>query len=497
MAIALLLPLLIPLTTAVLCLLAHRSPATQRLLGAAGAAALLVAGLALLARVWDDGVQVTQAGGWAAPFGISLVVDLLSAVLVALTGVVGLAVALYSLATIDPERERFGYYPLLHVLLLGVCGAFLTGDLFNLYVWFEVLLIASFVLLALGGERAQLEGAIKYVALNLVSSMLFLVAVGLLYAEVGTLNMADLARRVPLHPQPALITTLAMLFLIAFGIKAAAFPLFFWLPASYHTPPAAVSALFAGLLSKVGVYALIRTFTLIFVQDEGLFQTLILSIAGLTMLTGVFGALAQRELRRILAFESISQIGYMLLGLGLLSRLGLGGALFFMLHHGIVKTSLFLVSGLIEEWRRTGDLRALGGLYRAAPGLAAMFLVAALSMAGLPPLSGFAAKLALVQAGLGAGQGLLVGVALAVSVLTLFVMMRIWSEVFWRPALAGGTDERLAVRSSRGSAIGATLALVALAALLGIGAEPVFVMTLRAAEELLDPGAYIIGVLGE
>ncbi|NTU82562.1 MAG: Na+/H+ antiporter subunit D [Chloroflexales bacterium] len=495
MVLPLLLPLLIPLTTAVVCLLAHGRPRLQRPLGVAGAAALLAAGLALLARVWADGLLVTQPGGWPAPFGITLAADLLSALLVALTGVVGLAVAVYSAATIDAGRARFGYYPLLHVLLFGVCGAFLTGDLFNLYVWFEVLLIASFVLLALGGERPQLEGAIKYVTLNLVASTFFLVAVGLLYAEVGTLNMADLARRVPAHPQPALMTTLAMLFLAAFGIKAAAFPLFFWLPAAYHTPPPAVSALFAGLLSKVGVYALIRTFTLIFRQDPALTQTLLLSIAALTMVTGVLGAVAQGELRRILAFESISQVGYMLLGLGLLSRLGLAAAIFFMLHHGVVKTGLFLVSGLAERRQGTGELRALGGLYRAAPLLAALYLVAALAMAGLPPLSGFAAKLALVQAGLGAGQGLLVAVALLVSVVTLYVLMRVWSEAFWRPAPAGFPLPAPGSRASPTPALAAAAALAVLAVLLGVGAEPVLDVTLRAADALLQPEAYIAAVL--
>jgi multicomponent Na+:H+ antiporter subunit D len=496
MAIELLLPLLIPLATAVACLLAHGSPGAQRWIGLAGAAALCAAGLALLARVARDGVAVMQAGDWPAPFGISLVADLLSALLVALTGVLGLAVAVYSAAMLDPGRERFGYYPLLHVLLLGVCGAFLTGDLFNLYVWFEVLLIASFVLLALGGEPAQLEGAIKYVTINLLSSVLFLVAVGLLYAEVGTLNMADLARRVPSHPQQGLITALSMLFLVAFGIKAAAFPLFFWLPASYHTPPAPVSAIFAGLLSKVGVYALLRTFTLIFVPEGGPTQALLLAVAGLTMVTGVLGAVAQRELRRILAFESISQVGYMLMGLGLLSQLGLAGALFFMLHHGLAKTSLFLVSGLIERRQGTGDLGGLGGLYRSAPALAALYLVAALSVAGIPPLSGFAAKLALVQAGIGGGQGAIVAVALGVSVLTLFVLMRVWSEAFWRATPAGAATPAPPPLAPR-PALSATSALVALVALLGVAADPVLALALRAGAGLLNPAEYIGAVLGE
>lgn len=497
MSLPLLLPLLIPLATAVACLLAHGSGGLQRVLGVVGAAGMLLAALNLLAGVIRGGMRVSQAGGWPAPFGITLAADLLSALLVSLTAVVGCAVAIYSAALIDPGRARFGYYALLHVLLFGVCGAFLTGDMFNLYVWFEVLLIASFVLLALGGERAQVEGAVKYVALNLVASSLFLAAIGLLYAEVGTLNMADLARRVPAHADPGLMTTLALLFLVAFGIKAAAFPLFFWLPASYHTPPAAVSAVFAGLLTKVGVYAMIRTLTLIFTPSHGFVQPILLAVAALTMVSGVLGAVAQGEFRRILAFHSISQVGYMLFGLALLTPLGLAGAIFFMLHHGVVKSSLFLVSGLAERLRGTGELKALGGLYRGAPFIAALFLVAALSLAGLPPLSGFVAKLALVQAGLEAGQGLLVAVALGVSVLTLFSMSKIWGEAFWKATPPAATERPWRGLRERGAALVPTFALVALAVLLGLAAEQVFAVSLLAARELLDPAGYTALVLGD
>src|SRR5919106_4932284 len=286
----LILPLLIPLLTAVVALVAYGSRTTQRWLSVCGATALLVAALGLLGSVWYDGIQVGQMGNWPAPYGITLVADLFSAIMVVLTSVIALAVVLYALSSIDVAREHFGFHPLYHFLLMGVSGAFLTGDLFNLYVWFEVMLMASFVLLALGGERPQMEGAIKYVTLNLIASAIFLAAVGLLYGAVGTLNMADLAQKLREPEAADFITTIAMLFLVAFGIKAGIFPLFFWLPASYHTPPVAVSAIFAALLTKVGVYAMIRVFTLIFVHDIGYTHTVILILAGFTMVTGVFGA---------------------------------------------------------------------------------------------------------------------------------------------------------------------------------------------------------------
>jgi len=500
----LVMPLLIPLLTAILALLAYRSIEAQRWLNVCGAAALLATTLGLFMNVWYEGIQSAQIGNWPTPYGITLVADLFSAIMVMLTGVIGFAVALYSLASLDTARERFGYHPLYHFLLMGVCGAFLTGDLFNLYVWFEVMLTASFVLLALGGERGQMEGAIKYVALNLVSTVIFLTALGLLYGLAGTLNMADLAQKLAAVDDPPMrgvVTTLAMLFLIAFGIKAAVFPLFFWLPASYHTPPVAITAVFSGLLTKVGAYALIRLFTLIFVQDVGYTHSLILLLAGLTMVTGVLGAVAQYEFRRLLSFHIVSQIGYLLMGLGLYSPLALAGAVFFTFHVSVAKTALFLVSGVAERLAGTFDLKKLGGLYRSQPGLALLFLLPALSLAGLPPLSGFFAKLSLVQAGLALEQYAIVAVALGVSVLTLFSMMKIWTEAFWKPPPLPPPDLGPGSTVFRQGELGVWLLpigfLVAVTVALGLGAGPLFALAMRAGEELMDPTGYIQAVLGE
>ncbi|OFW17993.1 MAG: NADH/ubiquinone/plastoquinone [Acidobacteria bacterium RIFCSPLOWO2_02_FULL_59_13] len=499
----LVLPLLIPLAAAAVSLLAWRWPHWQQRLSSVGAVAMLATGIALLENVRRGGIQAVQIGDWPAPFGITLVADLFSAIMVVIAGLVGTAVTFYSHASVDWRRQSFGYYPLLQILLMGVCGAFLTGDVFNLYVWFEVMLIASFVLMALGGERAQMEGAMKYVTLNLVSSAFFLAAVGILYGVVGTLNMADLAQKVPhIRPQ-VLVTAVAMLFLVAFGIKAAAFPLFFWLPASYHTPPVAVSAIFAGLLTKVGVYALIRVFTLIFVTDTGYTHTWILVLSGLTMVTGVLGAVAQNEFRRILSFHIISQIGYMIMGLGLYTPLALAASVFYIVHHIIVKTNLFLVSGIANSLRGTYQLKQLGGLYRDHPGLAFLFLVPAFSLAGVPPLSGFFAKLALIQAGLEVGQYFIVATALGVSLLTLFSMIKIWTEAFWKPEPATEkvllADEPETARQTRPPALTLWVPVVVLAALtviLGLAAEPFLSLALQASQQLMNPAGYIEAVLG-
>ena len=505
MNVLLVLPILIPLVTAAVSLLLWRRPLWQRRLGVCGAAALLAASVALLESVRGDGIQVraVQMGDWPAPVGITLVADLFSAIMVVMAGLMGFAVAVYSPASLNRRRQAFGYYPLLHILLMGVCGAFLTGDIFNLYVWFEVMLIASFVLLALGGEHGQLEGAFKYVTLNLMSSALFLAAVGILYGMAGTLNMADLARKLPQVEQSGLVTTLAILFLVAFGIKAAAFPLFFWLPASYHTPPVAVSAIFAGLLTKVGVYAMIRVFTLLFTQEASYTHTLILIMAGLTMVTGVLGALAQNEFRRILSFHIVSQIGYMLMGLGLFTVTGVAGSIFYIMHHIIVKTNLFLVSGVVHHLRGTYQLKELGGLWRGFPGLSILFLISALSLAGVPPLSGFFAKLTLLQAGLATEQYAIGATALVVSLLTLLSMSKIWLEAFWKPAAASATGPPAAgaetPQAEPKRSLWLLMPVILLAAMtltIGLAAEPFVGLAIQAAHQLMNPAGYIEAVLG-
>jgi multicomponent Na+:H+ antiporter subunit D len=486
--------------TAILLLFAWKRPSIQRVLSVIGATVLLGSGISLLNEIWTAGIQATQIGNWPSPFGITLAADLFSAIMIVMAGLMGLSVAIYSLGSMDSQRESFGYYPLLHLLLMGVNGSFLTGDIFNLYVWFEVMLISSFVLLELGGEKAQLEGAIKYVALNLVSSALFLSAVGILYGALGTLNMADLARQIQALDSAGFMTTVAILFFLAFGIKAAVFPLFFWLPASYHTSPVPVSAIFAGLLTKVGVYALIRVFTLMFVHDPTVTHGFLLIIGTLTMLTGVLGAVAQYEFRRLLSFHIISQIGYMIMGLGLYTPLALTGAIFFIVHNIFAKTNLFLISGCVYHLEGSYDLKRLGGLYRSAPWLALLFLIPALSLAGVPPSSGFWGKLVLVQSGLAAGEYVVVAVALLVSLLTLYSMTKIWNEAFWKSKPEAQRSTSASSTRSRASWTALLLPVILLALLtltIGLGAESLLSLASKAAEQLIDPTEYINQVLGE
>ncbi|MDV6029173.1 MAG: Na+/H+ antiporter subunit D [Phycisphaera sp. RhM] len=492
------LPIALPLATMVMLLLSLKSIPAQKVIGVVGSTGLLLSAATLAWLVDRDGILVLQAGNWPAPFGITLVADRLSSIMVLLAGLMVFAVSVYSLASVNDRRVSFGFHPLIQLLLMGVCGAFLTGDLFNLYVWFEVMLIASFVLLTLGGERRQLEGAIKYVTLNLISSAVFLAAIGVIYAATGTLNMADLALKLRSFPDEGTVSVLSMLFLIAFGTKAAVFPLFFWLPASYHTPPVAVSAIFAGLLTKVGVYSLIRAFTLLFVTDLEFTHNLLLLIAGLTMVTGVLGAMAQNEVRRILSFHIVSQIGYMVMGLALFTPLALAGTVFYIIHHIVVKTNLFLIGGIVEQRFRTGRLDRIGGLYRSAPVLATVFFLSAMSLAGIPPLSGFFAKLTLIRGGLEAERYAIVVAALVVSLLTLFSMTKIWTEAFWKPvpgdAMTNVSPPRRS-RAGRACLYGPAILLASITVGIGVMAGPVMNASMATAEQLLDQNAYIQAVL--
>ncbi|MEM8752431.1 MAG: Na+/H+ antiporter subunit D [Pseudomonadota bacterium] len=488
------LPIAIPFAAAVLAFLARSRPA-GRWISVAGSAASLVAALALLSVVLRDGVVAAQMGGWPAPFGITLVADLLSAAMVLITAIVSLAVAVYALGDIDERKEALGYHALFQVLIAGVTGAFVTGDLFNLYVWFEVMLIASFGLLVLGGRAEQIDGGVKYVALNLVSTIMFLTGVGLLYGMTGTLNMADLAGAVDRADQ-GLLTVVAVLFMIAFGVKAAVFPLFFWLPASYHTPAFSVSAVFAGLLTKVGVYALIRMFTLVFDHDVAFTHEILLWVAALTMTTGVLGAAAQNDMRRILSFHIVSQIGYMVLGLALLTPLALVGAVFYLVHHIVVKANLFLIAGVADRIAGGTDLSRIGGLYKSAPLLAALFVIPAFSLAGFPPLSGFWAKFLLVKASLEIEAWFIAAVALAVGLLTIYSMTKIWAAAFWEPH-PGGIEPRLdSLAPGRRAALLSPIAgLAALTIVIGLFPGPFVVFAENAAAQLLDPTPYISAVL--
>jgi len=492
------LPVLLPIAGAALSILLGGSRRVQRAIALTTLTAVTGLAVALLVVVDRDGPVVTGAGGWRAPLGITLVADRLSALMLVVAAVMLLAVLVYAIGQPGAERNHVGFQSVYLILAAGVAAAFLTGDLFTLFVAIEMMLTASYVLLTLGGRLAQVRSGMTYVVISLLASVLFVALLAFVYASTGTVNMAQLSERIGDLPD-GLRSALAVLMLVVFGIKAAIFPLFFWLPDSYPTAPSPVTAIFAGLLTKVGVYAIIRTQTLLFPASTRP-GTLLLVLAAATMLVGVLGAIAQGDVKRIFSFQIVSHIGYMIMGLGLFTVAGLAAAVLYTVHHIVAKTGLFLSGGLIEHAGGSSRLSRLGGMVRTAPVLAVLFLVPALSLVGLPPLSGFIAKFALVDAAAARSSYAVLGVSLAVTLLTLYSLMKVWVSVFWaapRDPVPGSDQAR------PGERFGAPLLMVlptaALAALtlgLGLAAGPLYDLSLRAAADLLDPQAYVTEVLG-
>ena len=500
------LPVVLPLLAAALNVLLVRRQPLQRVVSVLTLTGVLATAVVLVREADRSGAVVVQLGGWAAPAGITLVADRLSALLLLVSAGVLLAVLLYAIGqgiTDGPTSGLAVFHPCYLVLSAGIAMAFLTGDLFNLFVAFEVMLVASYVLITLDGNGPQVRAGMTYVVTSLVASVLFVTGIGLVYAATGTVNMADAAVRLQDVPEGVRVA-LGLTLLVVFGIKAAIFPLFSWLPDSYPTAPSPVTAVFAGLLTKVGVYAILRTQTLLF-PDLEVVERVLLVLAVLTMVVGILGALVQDDLKRLLSFTIVSHIGYMLLGLGLASTAGLAGAVLYTVHHIVVQTTLFLVAGLVERRAGTGSLRLAGGLQQAAPVLAVLYLLPALSLAGIPPLSGFVAKLPLLQAGLSDGGALaLTAVAAAVltSLLTLYAVGRLWSEVFWGPVAEVVPDadrtDNVVVGTARtpGLMLGAATVAVVAGLTITVVAGPLYAMSERAAQDLVSRDGYVEAVLG-
>ncbi|TSB46802.1 Na+/H+ antiporter subunit D [Alkalicoccobacillus porphyridii] len=488
----LILPVLIPVFMGALLILFQKKPMVQRILSSITVLLTLAISVYLAILVYQRGILTLEFGDWQAPFGIVFVADLFATFMVVLSSLIGAICLFYGFTTLSKKREAYFYYPFYLFLLTGVNGAFLTGDLFNLFVFFEVMLIASYILIVFGGTGYQLRESFKYVIINVFGSILFLVAVAYIYGVTGTVNMAHLAQRTAEIGQTGALQVGAIILLIVFAMKGALFPLYFWLPRSYYGPPAAVAALFGALLTKVGIYAIIRVFTLIFNQDVSFTHTLILILAGLTMFFGVLGAVAQYDFKRILAYHIISQVGYMVMGLGLYTKLAIAGAVYYIAHHIIVKAALFLLAGVTQHVTGTTDLKKMGGLLKTHPLLAWMFFISAISLAGIPPLSGFFSKLPLILDSMTTGHYIIGGVALLVGLLTLFSMLKIFIYVFWGKQTH--TEEQAKISTWR--LLLPIMPLVALSIILGFAAEPIFTYSLEVAEQLLSPDDYINAVLG-
>lgn len=484
------LPLIIPIITAVVLTFLRDQIVLQRIISLITMIFVCIVSFVLLNIVQVEGIIRLDFSGWMPPFGILFVADSFSLLLVLTTGIVTVFCLLYATATIGHRHEKMFFYPFVLFLIAGVNGSFLTGDIFNLFVCFEVMLVASYVLVALGGEKRQLRESFKYVAINVVASWMFLVALAFLYGTVKTLNMAHIAQRVAETGQDPLLTTVAILFLIVFSLKAGLL-LFFWLPGSYSAPPAAVQALFAALLTKVGIYALIRTFTLMFPLNQEVTHTIIAVMAGITIIAGCMGALAGRDIYTIATYNVIIGTGFILIGLAVGTESAIAGAIYYLIHDMLAKALLFLLIGMMFYLTGESVVKKMSGLIQNYPVFGWIYFLLMLTLAGIPPFSGFMGKVLIGQGAIEAQSYVLLALGFASSVIVLYSLLRIFLASFFGETTISYEDKKPIPKVAYTSMILFAASII----YLGVGAESIAVYVQDAAETLMNPSIYIDAIL--
>lgn len=485
------LPIIIPLLAGVIVAFTNKYTTLSRLLTKIFSIINLGVMAYLAWTVLQNETIVLETGGWAAPYGIVFVADSLAVIIVLTTNIVATACAFYAPYALSENKEKHYFYAFYFFLIAGVSGAFLTGDLFNLFVFFEVLLMASYALIILGGDKVQLRESLKYVLINLLSSVIFVTTVAFLYSVVGTVNMAQIAVRVQEVEQQGILTTIGILLFFVFATKAALFPLYYWMPHAYIVPNPVVSALFGALLTKVGIYSILRVFSLIFVFKFDQIHQLFLWIAALSMIFGVIGAISTNNIKLIIAYNVIPAIGFIILGIGVFNQDALGGSVYYLIHDMIIKSALFLIVGAIAYVAGTSDLRKMGGLIHHYPLLGWLLFISAFVLAGIPPFSGFIGKLLLLKGALSNEEIWIVLIALGSSLLILYSVIKIFIKGFW-----GEKDDTITIKQT-GGLIRPIIFLLSFSVLLGIGAEFIYPIIDTISADLLDPEIYINSVLKE
>jgi len=484
------LPMVIPLLVGVLLVFYRSFVRRQRWITLTFLIINAIISFVILEEIQAEGILSLHFGGWMPPFGISFVADSFAMLLVLTTNIVSAIIVLYAMPTIGARREQHYFYSFVNFLIAGVNGSFLTGDMFNLFVTFEVMLLASYALITLGGTKPQLKESIKYIAINVVSSSLFLIAIAYLYGTLGTLNMAHLSQRIAETEQTPLLTVISLLFLIVFSLKGALL-LYQWLPGSYSTTPTAVAALFGALLTKVGVYALFRTFTLLFYHEQQITHAVIGIMAGITLIGGCIGAIAYTNIRQIVSYNVVIAIGFILVGLALMTETAMEGAIFYLIHDMFMKALLFLLAGTMIYVTKSEKLDEMSGLIRNYPSLGWMFFISMLSLAGIPPLSGFLGKVLLGQAAISTESYVLLGLSFASSLVVLYSLLRVFMNCFWGETIISEEEEiPLGKNILLPSAI-----LVVITFALGLGTEGIAPYLADAAETLMDPSIYIDAIM--
>lgn len=483
-------PMIIPLLIGVILVFIPNLLGIQRILTFLGMVSLAIISFILLGHIQTHGILTLEFGGWEAPFGILFVADSFAVLLVLTTSLISGIIVLYAMQTIGKKREKLYFYSFFNFLIAGVNGSFLTGDLFNLFVTFEVMLLASYALITLGAGKNQLRESIKYVAINVVASSLFLIAIAYLYGAIGTLNMAHISERVSEVGQTPLLTVISLVFLIVFSLKSGLL-LYQWLPGSYSVPPTAIAALFGALLTKVGIYALYRVFTLIFYHEPQVTHLIIGIMAGLTIIGGCIGAIAFRDLRQVVAYNVVIAVGFILAALSIFTTTSITGGIYYLLHDMIVKALLFLLIGTVIYLTKTSRVDAMSGLIRNYPILGWMFFISVLSLTGIPPLSGFLGKVLLGQGALEAGSYVLLIITFLSSMIVLYSLLRIFMGTFWGETIIS-EEEQIPLNKKT---LFPSILLVMLTFALGLAPEYIAPFVTDAANTLMNPDIYIDAVL--
>ncbi len=494
----------LPIVLSTITIILRSMPSFQKGINLLASLMLFALSIILLLNVWNNGILVYEVGEWG-KYGIILVADLLGSGMVVLSSLVSLMALIYSLDYMNSKALNTTYYALFNLLVAGLNGTFLTGDIFNMFVFFEILLLSSCGLVVTSGKGGftkipdKMEATFKYLMLNMLSSIVMLIAIAALYATVGTLNMADIAVKIAAISEagalPWHIYVIALLFIIVFGSKAAIFPLHYWLPDVHPSAPSPISAMLSGIMIKVGVYGILRVYYLIFYDAMFMLQPIIIFLALATIIVGAISAIGQNDVKRLLAYSSVSQIGYVFLGIGMGTAYALTAALVYLVNHAVAKSMLFLAAGGVIHHAGTRDMRKMGGMVKTAPVTSGVFLIGAMSIAGLPPMGGFIAKFVLFDAGLLGEYYLPVAIALLFAICTLFYMFRAWLLMFWGEKTVQDKHDTFKSHRMSNQMIYPIVLLAAIVVILGVYPEPLIALSTAIANELLDPQPYITAVL--
>ena len=483
-----LLPVLVPVIAGIVMLFTgRRNVYLQRVIASATGLILVILSVVTIIYIAGNGMAVTHVGNWNAPYGISMVIDMLAALLLFGTAIVTFTVVVFSFQSIGAVRERFFYYPMVMFMITGVNGAFITGDIFNMFVFFEVFLLASYVLITIGGTKIQLQEGFKYYLVNVISSNFFVLSVAYLYVSVGTLNMADIHQKLSaFEGDAAILTIIAVVMLFVFATKAGLFPFYFWLPGSYFAPPIPIMALFGALLTKVGVYAIARTYSLFFIDNIGFTHQMLLFLAILTIVMGSVGAIAYTDMKKIIIYNILIAIGVITAGYAMMDEAGTIGATYYLIHDIIIKAGLFFLIGFIIYRTGESDINRLGGLIKIHPVAGWTFFIAALGIAGVPPFSGFYGKLFITESLIDNGHVFSAIIVLLSSLVVLYSIMRIFISVFWGENM----DFSKLKPISYDKLLFSSFVMIALVVILGFGADIFYPIFESAAQSLYDPASY-------